>query len=87
MLPVTPCGEAAAAGGKYRVITHSEALDILAGRDAHEEDMEELVVGLMVVQIEFQACRRLFPAEATRSADRGNDLRMGRHWLELSGAS
>jgi hypothetical protein len=53
MLPVKPCGRASVAPGKRRVVTHSEALEILARRGVHEDEMEELIVGLVAVQAEF----------------------------------
>ena len=56
MLPVKPRGRASLAPGKRRVVAHSRVLEIIARRDVHEEQMEELVVGLIVVQAEFHQC-------------------------------
>lgn len=45
--------------GKRRVVGYSEAFEILARRDVHEEAMEDLAVGLIVVTIEFQTVWKL----------------------------
>jgi len=51
-----------------------QALEISARRDMHEHKMEELVVGLIVVQIEARRCGGLAP-EPVGSAEGGRDVR------------
>jgi len=52
--PVTPRGRACIAPAKGRPIKPLEACEVFARREVHEEEMEELIVGLIVVQNEFQ---------------------------------
>lgn len=53
-LPAPRHGKSFFAPPRRRGLARSEALAVLARRDIHEDEMEELVVGLIVVQIEFQ---------------------------------
>lgn len=76
---------AAAAPRKRWVITPLQALEIRARREAHDDDMEELVVGLTVVQIESAIDERLVP-ELVSSDEGGRDRKKDPHWLELSGS-
>ena len=85
MLSARPCESASVAPVKRRGITPSEALEILAKRDVHREDMEDLVVGLIVVQIEFRSCERVASAQAVGSAGGKNDLQTGSHWWSYPG--
>jgi hypothetical protein len=63
------------------VITPLQALAIRARRDIHDDEMEELVAGLIVVQIEFGM--GLAP-QLVSSAPGGRDRQKDPQWLALS---
>ena len=58
--PVTPRGRGCIAPAKGWPITPLEACEVLARREAHEEVMEEVIVGLIAVRNEWQQSGQRF---------------------------